>query len=86
MAALVKEPELPFQPVEVEANGQKIAEWQVGDPAEFTAAIPRDITTAGGDLTITFKTPKATSPKALGVNPDPRVLGICCFEMELSKG
>ena len=86
MAALVKEPELSFQPVEVDANGQKIAEWQVGDAAEFTTKIPGAITRAGGELVITFKIPKATSPKALGVNEDPRILGICCLEMELSKG
>lgn len=86
MAALVKEPELSFQPVEVDANGQKIAEWHVGDAAEFTTQIPSEITKAGDELIITFKIPKATSPKALGVNEDPRILGICCLEMELSKG
>jgi hypothetical protein len=87
LAALAKEPELPFQLVEVDVNGKKIADWQVGsDPVEFTAAIPDDLTKAGGELTITFKTPKATSPKALGINADPRVLGICCLELELSKG
>jgi hypothetical protein len=86
LAALVKEPALPFQPVEVEINGQKIADWQVSDVAEFVAAIPHDITKKGGELTITLKTPKATSPKALGLNADPRVLGVCCLDLELSKG
>jgi hypothetical protein len=85
MAALIKPPELPFQPVEVYMNDQKIAEWQVSDTAEFVAAIPHDITKFGGALTINFKTPKATSPKALGLSADPRVLGICCFDFELSK-
>jgi hypothetical protein len=86
LAGLVKEPALPFQPVEVEVNGQKVADWQVGDVAEFVAAIPHDITKKGGELTITLKTPKATSPKALGLNADPRVLGVCCLDLELSKG
>lgn len=86
MAALIKSPELPFQPVEVYVNDQKIAEWQVGDTAEFVAAIPHDITKPGGILMINFKTPKATSPKALGLSADPRVLGICCLDLELSKG
>ena len=86
LAGLIKEPALPFQPVEVEVNGQKMADWQVGDVAEFVTAIPHDFTRKGGELTITLKTPKATSPKALGLNLDPRVLGVCCLELELSKG
>jgi hypothetical protein len=86
LSGLMKEPALPFQPVEVEVNGQKMADWQVGDVSEFVAAIPHDITKKGGELTITLKTPKATSPKALGLNADPRVLGVCCLSLELSKG
>lgn len=86
LAGLIKEPALPFQPVEVEINGQKMTDWQVGDMAEFATAIPHHITKKGGELTITLRTPKATSPKALGVNVDPRVLGVCCLDLELSKG
>ena len=86
LAGLIKEPELPFQPVEVLVNDQKIADWQVGDAADFTVAIPHQITKKGGDLTITLKVPKATSPKALGLNTDPRILGICSHELELTKG
>ena len=86
MSGLIKEPALPFQPVEVEVNGQKMADWQVGDVAEFVAAIPHDLTKKGGELTITLKIPKSTSPKALGLNADPRVLGVCCLDLELSKG
>lgn len=86
MAALIKEPEFPFQPVEVNVNDQKITEWQVGNTAEFTATLPQDIAKRGGLITITFKTPKATSPKTLGLSADPRILGICCLHLELSKG
>ena len=86
LAGLIKEPELPFQPVEVLVNDQKVADWKVGDTADFIAAIPHDITRKGGELTITLKVPKAISPKALGLNADPRVLGICCHELELTKG
>jgi len=86
IAALIKPPELPYQPVEISVNNQKIAEWQVGNTAEFVAAIPHDITKLGGVLAITIKTPKATSPKALSLSADPRVLGICCLDLELSKG
>ena len=86
LSGLKKEPELPFQPVEVSINDQKIADWEVGDINDFVVAIPHDMTSKGGELTITLKIPKATSPKALGVTSDPRVLGICCHELELTKG
>jgi hypothetical protein len=86
IAALIKPPEQPFQPVEIWVNDQRIAEWQVGDTAEFIAAIPHDLTKFGNALSIVIKTPKAASPKALGLSADPRVLGICCFDLELSKG
>jgi hypothetical protein len=86
IAALIKPPDLPFQPVEIWVNDQKIAEWQVGDTGEFTAAIPHDLTKRGGALKILIKTPKAASPKALGINADPRVLGVCCFDLQMSKG
>jgi hypothetical protein len=85
IAALVHEPSLPLQPVELYANGQKVAEWQVGNLAEFVATIPGEITKAGGTLTLEFRTPKAASPKSLGINPDPRVLGICLTSLELTK-
>jgi hypothetical protein len=85
LAALIKPPELPAQPVEVLINDQKIAEWQVGDTSEFVARVPLDLTKKGGVLNVTIKTPKATSPKALGLSADPRVLGICCLELELAK-
>ena len=86
IAALIKAPELPFQPVEVYANDQKIADWQVGDTAEFVAAIPPAISKVGGVLNLEFKMPKATSPKTLGQSADTRVLGICCLNLELAKG
>lgn len=86
LAGLIKEPAVPFQPVEVLVNDQKVADWQVGDTADFIAAIPHDITKKGGELTITLKVPKATSPVALGLNADPRILGICCHELQLTNG
>lgn len=86
MAALTKAPDLPFQPVEVWINDRKIAEWQVGDTAEFVATVPTEISKLGGVWTIDIKTPKANSPKTLGVSADPRVLGVCCFDLELTKG
>jgi hypothetical protein len=85
LAGLTKDPELPFQPVEVYVNDEKVADWRVGaNPAEFSVAIPKEMTSRGGLLTITLKIPKATSPKALGMSADPRVLGVSCFDLQLA--
>jgi hypothetical protein len=85
MSALIHPPELTSQPVELYANGEKLSAWEVGDTAEFVATIPADMTKAGGTLALEFKTPKATTPKALGVNADSRILGICVRSLQLTK-
>ena len=85
LAGFTKDPELPFQPVEVYVNDQKVADWQLAaDPAEFSASIPQEMTRRGGLLRITLKIPKATSPKALGMGADPRVLGVSCYDLQLA--
>jgi hypothetical protein len=61
---LIHPPDLLFQPVEVYANGQKIADLQVGKLADFEASIPATIPNAAGKIEIEFRIPKATSPKA----------------------
>ena len=84
VAGMIKEPEFPTHPVEVHAGDRKIADWQVGNAAPFSAPIPQELTKAGGELKLTFKMPKAVSPKDLGKNEDPRVLGLCVVDLELS--
>jgi hypothetical protein len=76
-------PELPFQPVAVYVKEQKVADPQVAEDAEFSAAIPQEITRRCGLLTITLKIPKTNSPKALGLSADPRVVGVGCFDVQL---
>jgi hypothetical protein len=85
LAALVKPPELPSQHVEVFANGQKVADWEVTGKSEFTALIPSGGGGKGNALTIELKIPKAASPKALGLSDDPRVLGLSCFDLTISE-
>jgi hypothetical protein len=85
MAGLVHEPGLPFQPVEVYANGQKIADWQVGSNSEFTTPVSAEMTKDGGTLSIEFRIPKAVSPKSLGISVDERVLGLCVRSLQLAK-
>ena len=78
-------PELPTQPVEVYANGQKVAHWDVAAPAQYTVDIPNEIVNRSKTLRLEFQTPRAISPASLVVGGDPRVLGICCHEMELTE-
>lgn len=85
LVGLIHPPEVSYQPVEVYVNGQKVADWQVAAPANFTATIPKEIA-AAKKLEIELRTPKSTIPKALKMNDDARVLGVACFEMEITKG
>ena len=85
LAGLTKDPEVRYQPVEVYVNDQKVADWQlIADAAEFSAPVPQEITRRGGLLRIMLKIPKATSPKALGMSADPRVLGVACYDLQLA--
>ena len=84
-AGMIKEPELPFQPVEIYINNEKVADLQIGHTAEYSIAVPPALTKQGGLLTFTFRMPKATSPESLGFGPvDKRVLGIRMFNFDLS--
>jgi hypothetical protein len=85
LVGLIHPPEVSLQPVEVYVNGRKVADWQVAAPANFTATIPKEIAGAK-KLEIELRTPKSTTPKALKMNDDVRVLGVACFEMEITKG
>jgi hypothetical protein len=85
MGGLTKPPTLAAQAVEVVVNGQKVADWQVADPADFTAQLPADLTKKGGALTIELRLPNATSPKALGLGDDGRLLGIRAHSLELKR-
>jgi hypothetical protein len=83
LRGLIQPPTLPSQPVEVYVNDQKVADWQVSDTAAFTGEIPAELTKGAGTLNLEFRIPKATSPKALGMNTDTRILGICGYSIEL---
>jgi hypothetical protein len=83
MGALVSLPAVPYQKVEVFANGQEIVDWEVADTADFTALIPAKVTKKGSTLNIEFRVPNATSPKALGLGDDARILGVRIYSVEL---
>jgi hypothetical protein len=85
MAAYIKPPELPTQLVELYANGAKVAEWEVGETAEFSAVIPASAAAGKTELELEFRTPKAVSPKAAGGADDSRVLGVALHHLKVTR-
>lgn len=85
LGGLTKPPGLTSQAVQVVINGKKIADWQVADTADFTAQIPAEVTKTGGILTVELRLSNATSPKALGLGDDERLLGVRAYSLELKR-
>lgn len=85
LAGLTKDPQLHAQTAAVYANGKKVADWQVAGRKEYIVSIPADVMGDTGTLVIEFRIPKAVSPKSLGVNTDPRILGLCVFQLVIEK-
>ena len=84
LVGLIHPPDVSAQPVEVYVNGKKIADWQVAAPADFTATIPKELA-AAKQIEIELRTPASTTPKALKMNEDVRVLGVACYELAITK-
>lgn len=78
LGGMIKPGRLPVQPTDVYANGEKIAEWQVGTPAEFHAVIPNEVIGKDGRLEIEFRALKPVAPKAIDAGGDVRILGLRC--------
>ncbi len=85
LGGLIHPRELPVQNVAVYANGQKIADWQVSEPADFAAPIPLELTSNVEDLNIELRIPDAASPQSLGMSYDGRLLGVRCYSIELRR-
>ena len=86
MAAFTHLPELASQPVEVFVNGEKLGDWQVNsNMAGYHVVIPAEKLKGVSTLEIEFRTPKAISPKSVGLSEDGRVLGVCLASLELAK-
>jgi hypothetical protein len=77
-------PAVSFQPVEVIANDERVADWQVSDPADHIAIISPEVANHQ-QLFVELRMPQATSAKALGVGEDSRVLGVACYELEITE-
>ncbi len=77
---------LPFQPVDVAVNGEKIASWQVADEKVHTAIIPQRFVQAPESfLFIDFYMPKCASPNSLGHGSDGRRLGMRVVDLKFRK-
>ena len=85
LIGLTRPPELPFQPVEVFANGEQVGVLEVGMQDDYKAVIPPSNVKPDGVLRLELRLPKASTPKSLGINNDERILGVFCFELQIDK-
>lgn len=74
---LVSPGKLEKQRVKIVINNKEMAIWTISDPSpsEKEIKIPKS-EIKGSTLKITFQLPDAVSPVSIGMNEDPRVLGI----------
>jgi hypothetical protein len=86
MGGLVNPPALPSQRVHVVVNGRALAEWQVSTRADFTVAVPAELTNGWTELQIELQLPDAASPRELGHSADARQLGIYLFAISVARG
>ena len=85
LAGFTNPPTLNYQPVEVLVNDESIAEWDVSDaPADFIAVIPAEVANHE-QLNVRLRIPEAASPTILAIGNDPRLLGVSCFELAITK-
>lgn len=73
----------------VELEGTQVAEWVIysGEVVNRVVPLPRRLLDPGSGLVhLTIKVPEATSPAALGLSSDSRILGIGLREIELLHG
>ncbi len=73
------------QPVQVLANGIKIADWRVGPQTEFVALLPESIDRSKQRLRIELRIPLAFSPKSVGLGEDVRILGVACYRLKIDR-
>lgn len=83
LEGLIKPPELPYQPVEVFVNGNKLLEWHVAGEAFYSVDIPAGCVPPGPGVVVDLRIPRATSPASLGLAADARQLGVRCFEAKV---
>lgn len=100
MAGMTAPPRVPFQRVDVQVNGEKLASWEVGEEDVFTLTVPRRfvaepkrppgaprpfVLEPGTRLLIEFNLPDAISPAEVGESGDRRRLGVRVAELHIGK-
>jgi hypothetical protein len=81
--------EQPCQKVAITGNGYAIATQEIcladdgGVPTPHRYRLPVGLVSADGLLEIRIKTPDAISPKHLGINEDPRILGVSLKALQI---
>lgn len=84
MHGFTRPPEVPYQPVDISVNGEKIGRWNVDDLKVYAVVIPaKFVATREPRLTIDFQIPKATAPADAGLHSDFRRLGLCVQKLVL---
>jgi hypothetical protein len=79
----------PCQKVSITGNGHTIATQEVcltdygGVPTPRQYRLPVGLVSADGLLEIRIKTPDAISPKQLGINEDPRIMGVGLAKLQI---
>ena len=76
-------PDAARQRLTVQANGVKLAEWELADRATLTCALPAAALRDGHPLELRFDHPDFVNPSALGRNADDRPLAFCFFQLAL---
>jgi len=77
------------KPVSIDLNGVRVADWIVdtGNIISRKISLPSELMDGDSSYaTISIHVPEATSPKALGMSNDARVIGIALREIELLNG
>ncbi|MBI1803908.1 MAG: sulfatase-like hydrolase/transferase [Ignavibacteriae bacterium] len=68
----------------LKTNDHEIGKWEASDSGAYHARIPKS-TLHGDLLRISFEMPDAKSPRELGMNDDPRILGVAVNEMDVKE-
>ena len=78
---------LQVQPVELRVNGEKLADWTIGEPLQwFTAELPPRLAAAGGNLRVELAEPPSISEAAARLPKELRPRGVQLHDVLITDG
>lgn len=78
---------LQVQPVELRVNGEKLAEWTIGEPLQwFTAEVPPQIANTGGNLRVELAKSSSVSEAAARLPKELRPRGVQLHDVLITDG